>query len=77
MLDHPSPASGAHRSYGVERRGTDSAILGEDAVAEEAPVALVYNGFSHAAMPSLSVKPSAKSSRSCGVASITAWEKPL
>ncbi|ACK52995.1 formate dehydrogenase accessory sulfurtransferase FdhD [Thauera aminoaromatica] len=50
MLDHPSPASGAHRSYGVERRGTDSAILGEDAVAEEAPVALVYNGFSHAVM---------------------------
>ncbi|MBX3683378.1 MAG: formate dehydrogenase accessory sulfurtransferase FdhD [Thauera sp.] len=50
MLDHPYPASGAHRSYGVERRGTDSAILGEDAVAEEAPVALVYNGFSHAVM---------------------------
>lgn len=50
MLDHIHPANGAHRSYGVERRVADSAVHSEDTVAEETPVALVYNGFSHAVM---------------------------
>ncbi len=40
----------AHRRYGVERWAGSGATRDEDAVAEEVPVALVYNGFSHAVM---------------------------
>ena len=50
MHDDIHPAIGAHRCYGVERRSTGPALRIQDAIAEEAPVALVYNGFSHAVM---------------------------
>jgi phenylacetyl-CoA:acceptor oxidoreductase accessory protein len=41
---------GAHNSYGVQRWAGGIATCSEDAVAEEVPVALVYNGISHAVM---------------------------
>jgi hypothetical protein len=50
MHDDIHPAIGAHRCYGVERRSTGPALRIQDAIAEEAPVALVYNGISHAVM---------------------------
>jgi FdhD protein/phenylacetyl-CoA:acceptor oxidoreductase accessory protein len=40
----------AHRMYGVERRIGGGTTQTEDMVAEEVPVALVYNGLSHAVM---------------------------
>lgn len=40
----------AHGRYGVERWVGGGATLSEDTVAEETPVALVYNGVSHAVM---------------------------
>ncbi len=40
----------AHGRYDVERWVGDGATASEDTVAEEVPVALVYNGFSHAVM---------------------------
>lgn len=40
----------AHNSYRVERRIGGVAIGGEERVAAEVPVALVYNGISHAVM---------------------------
>ncbi|MCK0506132.1 formate dehydrogenase accessory sulfurtransferase FdhD [Aromatoleum anaerobium] len=40
----------AHGQYDVERWVDGGAICEEDMVAEEVPVALVYNGFSHAVM---------------------------
>ena len=49
MLDHPSPASGAHCSM-ASNAGTDSAILGEDACRRRGAGRPVYNGFSHAVM---------------------------
>lgn len=39
-----------HGKYDVERWVGDGATRSEDLVAEEVPVALVYNGFSHAVM---------------------------
>ena len=40
----------AHNSYRVQRRVGGIVIGGEESVAEETPVALVYNGISHAVM---------------------------
>ncbi len=40
----------AHGMYGVDRWTDGAAVRAEDSVAEEVPVALVYNGFSHAVM---------------------------
>jgi FdhD protein/phenylacetyl-CoA:acceptor oxidoreductase accessory protein len=40
----------AHNSYRVQRRVGGIVIGGEESVAEEVPVALVYNGISHAVM---------------------------
>lgn len=40
----------AHGTYGVDRWADGAAVRAEDSVAEEVPVALVYNGFSHAVM---------------------------
>lgn len=42
----------AHGKYDVERWVGEGATASEDMVAEEVPVALVYNGFSHAVMMS-------------------------
>ncbi|HJV24860.1 MAG TPA: formate dehydrogenase accessory sulfurtransferase FdhD [Aromatoleum sp.] len=50
---HGSAASkmaDGHGKYGVERRVGGGTVRVEDTVAEEVPVALVYNGFSHAVM---------------------------
>lgn len=40
----------SHRLYGVERWVGEGATQAEDVIAEEVPVALVYNGLSHAVM---------------------------
>lgn len=40
----------SHRVYGVERWVGEGATQAEDVIAEEVPVALVYNGLSHAVM---------------------------
>lgn len=40
----------SHGSYGVERRVAGGATCAEDLIAEEVPVALSFNGFSHVVM---------------------------
>jgi FdhD protein/phenylacetyl-CoA:acceptor oxidoreductase accessory protein len=40
----------AHHRYGAERRAGDAVFRCNETVAEEVPVALVYNGISHAVM---------------------------
>ena len=50
MQSGPDPMAEAHGRYGVERWVGDGATSCEDTVAEEMPIALVYNGFSHAVM---------------------------
>lgn len=40
----------AHNRYGAQRWTGDAATLADEVVAEEVPVALVYNGISHAVM---------------------------
>ncbi len=42
--------SEAHQSYGVQRRSGGVTSHSDDLVAEEVPIALVYNGISHAVM---------------------------
>jgi phenylacetyl-CoA:acceptor oxidoreductase accessory protein len=45
-----SPMIDAHGTYGVQRWVGEGATDTEDMIAEEVPVALVYNGYSHAVM---------------------------
>lgn len=40
----------AHKEYRVHRRGEGTAVAIADRIAEEVPVALVYNGISHAVL---------------------------
>ncbi|AVR87051.1 formate dehydrogenase accessory sulfurtransferase FdhD [Thauera aromatica] len=44
------PVTETHGRYGVERWSGGDTVHAEDTVAEETPVALVYNGFSQAVM---------------------------
>ena len=50
MQQEASAGIEAHNSYGVQRWIGSVATHGDETVAEEVPVALVYNGISHAVM---------------------------
>lgn len=50
MRHEADPGIEAHSSYGAYRWAGGIATLSDEAVAEEVPVALVYNGISHAVM---------------------------
>ncbi|MDP1733725.1 MAG: formate dehydrogenase accessory sulfurtransferase FdhD [Sulfuritalea sp.] len=50
MQREAGPGSDAHNSYGAQRWADGAVTHSDETVAEEVPVALVYNGISHAVM---------------------------